>query len=498
VAIPDVDVPGSDGWWMNKAWTELKAKRKHYTLLENYRRGTPPISMGTAKVASAFYRFQQQCRTNVADLAVQALVERMGVRTIRTAASADDDGDVQATRLWSASGMSVAQSDVYRMLATYGEAFTSTSAPDTDDGWSRIVAEDPRECVVLHDNQGRAVAGFKLASDTLGGYDYAILWRPGRKVVAVKEGATGGPRERTDRMLRPPATAFSAASFTIRPERPDDAADDDPTTPIWSESYDQTDLPLVRHVAPEGVGVFERHLDLVDQINHIVLQGLVIATLQAFKQRAIESDQPLPTHTPDGKEIDWNDLFSADPGSLWLLLPGQKIWESGQVDLTGILQQAKDAIQRFASVTRTPFSMFSSDAVNQSAQGAQLTREGLVFKVESYQRAEDAALAVSLSIGFKFMPDAVRFAEVDGGRVDRADPTGIVIDWLPAERFSLAERSQADSQTTSLSVRGKLRRIWQLTPAEIDQVMNERREDALLEAIAKGPSSVGAGAAASA
>lgn len=487
MAIKNVDQAGSDGWWMQQCWIALRDQRRDLTRLENYRRGTPQVSMGSPATQSAFYRFQRQCRTNVADLVVQALIERLGVRTIRTAAGGDDDGDVQATRMWQASGMDVGQSDLNRMLATFGRACTSTSAPDIDGGWSRIVPEDPRECVVIRDAHGRTVAGFKLFHDQLSQVDYAILWRPGRKVVGTRARASRPGLIGPDLAMREPKLMFIASAFDLRPEQPSGwEPTGDPTADLlWSESYEVQDIPIVDHVAPDGVGVFERHIDLIDQINHIILQGLVISTLQAFKQRALELTEDLPKYDPETNlEIDYNDVFAADPGALWKLPIGAKIWESGAVDITGILQQAKDAIQRFAAVTRTPFSMFSSDSVNQSAAGAQLTKEGLVFKAEDYQRVETRGLIEALSIGFKFMPDSVRYVDVNGARVDRADVAGMSIEWLPAERYSLAEKAQADSQATSLPRRQRLSRIWGFTPAEVDIAMSQAAEDAMLATLA--------------
>lgn len=483
---------------MQRCWLELKAKRKRLVRLENYRRGTPPVQLGTTNAASGFYKFQRQCRTNVADLVVQALIERLGVRTVRTAASTDKDGDVQATAMLQGSGLGTSLTDVFRMLATFGEAYLHDTAPEAAGQWGRISAEDPRECIVLCDAVGRDLVAFKLFHDPIGGYDYAILWRagdgetPGRKVIAYAERATAPNGFHPDGSLRAPRIQFAPSTFTIRSIRPEDAETDNVATPLWSEEYATPDLPLTRVVAPDGVGVFERHLDLIDQINHIILQGLVIATLQAFKQRALIADKenpPLPDTDPKtGEKINYDDLFSADPGALWELPPGWRIWESGEVNLQGILAQAKDAIQRFAAVTRTPFSMFVSDATNQSAEGAQLTREGLVFKTEDFQRAIAGPLMRAISLGFKYMPNDVRFAMVDGAQIDRADLAGMAIDWLPAERYSLQERATADASAKALSTRQRLARIWGLTPAEIDQNMSQLNEDALREQIAKATS----------
>jgi hypothetical protein len=56
------------------------------------------------------------------------------------------------------------------------------------------------------------------------------------------------------------------------------------------------------------------------------------------------------------------------------------------------------------------------------------------------------------------------------------------IDWLPAERYSLAEKAQADSQALSLPRRQKLRPDLGMTPAEVDLAMAQAAEDALLAA----------------
>lgn len=483
MSIPDVDKPGSDGWWMHRGWDELRLQRHGLTRLENYRRGTPPMNCAvTPDVQAAWYRAMQMARLNVADLVVKALVERLEVRTIRTAADHDDDGDAVATRMWQASGMKLGHADLKRMLATFGRALTSISAPDQDEQWPRIAPEDPRECVVVRDVCGRRVAGFKLFHEPLGRVDYAILWRPGRKIVAVRENASRPVTCGKDRALREPRLSFSPTAFTVRTLEPEDwEPSGDPTKDLlWSEEYAEQTIPIVEHVAPDGVGVFELHTDVLDEINDIRFQALATAKLQAFRQRAMELAEELPKTDPEtGIEIDYNDVFAAHPGALWKLPIGAKIWESGQADMNGIRSLGKDRLQDVAAVTRTPFSMFSSDSVNQSAEGAQLTREGLVFKAEDFQRIEDDGLIESLSIGFRFAPDDVRYADVDGVRVDRADPAGMAIGWLPAERYSLAERTLADSQS-SLPRRQKWARFYNMTPAEVDLAMSQAAEDVLL------------------
>jgi hypothetical protein len=79
-----------------------------------------------------------------------------------------------------------------------------------------------------------------------------------------------------------------------------------------------------------GVGEFEPHLDVLDRINHMILQRMVIATMQAFRQRAIKGDtEDMPDKDPEtGEEIDYDDIFAADPGALWRLPKVRDMWES--------------------------------------------------------------------------------------------------------------------------------------------------------------------------
>ena len=471
----DVTEPQSPGWWMQQLWRQLSAGQKRFQLLEDYRCGRPRLILGSEAVRSAFARFQRVARSNFADVIVQAMVERMAVRAIRTAADATDNGDERAQAMWKANALEIFQSDVYRMMATFGIGYVSLAQPEDDAEFPIITVEDPRQVVTIQDpvNPLKTLAAFKLYHDQMAGEDVAVLWLPGQKVVATrKRAARIAPPPTEMSFIGPPPlvpVSFSPAAFTIDEAR--------------SEEYSVQDIPVVPFGNRDRVGEFELHLDLLDRINHMILQRIVIATLQAFKQRAIElsdqaTDDPndpraLPTHDDEGNLIDYDDLFSADPGALWRLPVGAKIWESSQADIGGILTAVKDDAMHLAVVTRTPFSMFTPDAANQSAEGAQLQREGLVFKVEDRDRIAGRSWAEVVSIGFKMMGDT-----------DRAPVSGISVDWVPAERYSLAEKAQADAQALSLPWEQKMRLIWQLDPNEVAIASAQRAHDAMLAAMA--------------
>lgn len=489
----DVTTPESPGWWMNLLWKQLGAEQPRLRRLDAYRRGQANVVLGSERLQSAYYKFQNMSRSNFADLIVCAMTNRMSVRSIRTAAASDDNGDQQAWRIWTANALNVWQTDLYRTMGTFGAAYVAIGSPTEPDGEPVITIEDPRRTITIQDplRPWKSIAAFKLYHDPQAQIDYAILWLPGEKWIAQRPRkarlVTGGQNGKPE---LPPVT-FSATAFSLMPigeigddggmvwasEQPEGALDivgfaDDYDGPV-SERYELLDVPVVRYGNRDGVGEFELHTDVLDRIAHVTLQQMVIATLQAFKQRAIQIDagsEDLPDEDEDGNTINYDEVFEADPGALWRLPIGAKIWESGQVDLSGILAAAKDWVLHLAACTQTPFPMFSPDSANQSANGASLYREGLTFKVEDRCRIVGAGHAQVLAISFKLKGDTVR-----------GNPADIIIDWDPADRYSILEMAQADAQS-SLPLAQKAARIYGMSPADVKITIAQASQEAFLTA----------------
>jgi len=482
--VIDTTVPGTPGFWMKTLWNQLQAEQRRFKLLEDYYSGRPPLAWGSEDSKARFYRFQQTSRTNFAKLIIKAPSSRCGIRSVATAADHDENGDQVAWQLLRANDAQVHFSDVTRTAFKFGRSFMSVGSPDpeVDSVNAVITAEDPRQVVCSMDpmRPRRVVAAFKLYHDDQAQLDIAILWLPGEKWVATRERKVSSQSQVRNRgllaMMEPTPVSFSASSFEMRPfeGEPVDDGDDDGGVPdvddgIFSERYEVRDIPVVPFNYDEGSGRYELHTDLLDRINHLHLQLIVIATLQAFRQRAIEiqSADDMPERDDDGNLIDYNDIFAADPGALWKLPAGATIWESGQVDLMGILQAIKDAILQLAAVTQTPLSMFTPDAATQTAEGASLQREGLVSDVDEFLRGADSSLARVLSLAFKFMGDETR-----------ADVSQISVDWLPTERYSLSEQGSAAAQALSSLTWEQIQRIvWQQTPSQIDAAQVQRVAD---------------------
>lgn len=409
--------------------------------------GDGPLPHVSEAVREAYRNFQKKSRTNWAELVVEACRERMTLTGFRTAVESGESGDARALEIREANGLAVESADVYQMMLAAGDGYMIIGGTDEDPDVPVITGEDPRQVVTIHDPVRQRVVreALKIFHDPEIERDYAFLYVPGRRFVASRD-----VRKRPkDQVVR-----FNARTWD------------------WDQQYGGADgeviphdvVPVVRFRNRRGVGEFELHRDLLDRIDHMVLQRLVIATFQAFKQRAIKN---LPDSDPEtGEDIDWTDVFSADPGALWQVPEGVDFWESGQVDLTPCLTAVKDDLRSLAAVTRTALSYLAPDAAAQSAEGASLMREGLIFRTEDrIARASEAEKDV-MSLAFRTVGDEER--------ANRAQLTPI---WASPERLSLAVRGDAAVKAQDIPRRERLIRIWGFKPDEADRMMVEAAAD---------------------
>lgn len=464
----DVETPLSAGWWFDRLNTKLNARRTRADRLASYYRGDPPLPEGARGIEDAYRAFQRKARTNFAELIVEALRERCVVAGFRTGATGDDVDDETAWKMFRAAGGPVELSDATETSFALGDGYV-IAGKDPRTGKPILTSEDPRQVVTEHDpqQQRRVVAALKQYHDDVRQADFAFLF------LAADDRAAAGQRVRMFVFVRS-ARSNTFATDTVQ-NRGSVAYSG------WDYDSDQggetgielpvTRVPVVRLRNKRGVGEFETHIDLLDRINHMLLQRMVIATMQAFRQRAIVGD--LPDVDDDGNPIDWADLLSADPGAFWRLPADVTMWESQQVDLTPILSSVKDDVLHLAAVTRTPLHMLTPDAAAQgSAEGATLQREGLVFKAEDRQERLGVAIAQLLSLMFELDGDA-----------QRADVESIDVLWRPAERYSLTERAQAAQLALQAGVpwATRMTSIMQYSPQDVTRMDVERADDAVLQ-----------------
>lgn len=447
----DVQSPGSPGWWLDRLYRKLSENRARYDMLDAYYKGEAGIPVLASKAARESYqRLMQMARMNFAELVVEAVRERMVPISFRTGAAGDDLGDQVAWDLWQANSLDADSALVHRTALSLGDAYVIVGGVDPEIGAPLITPEDPRQVVTESDPRRRrkTVAGLKVFRDDVQGADMAYLYLPGE---VYRAGTRGQPAD----------TPFNAQAWSWLSDEPDRLPA--PVVPVVR-------FPNRADLYGRGYGEFETHVGLLNRINYTILNRLEIATLQAFRQRAAKN---LPNVDENGNQIDYSDVFNMDPGAFWLLPEGAELWESGQVDLSGVRAAIRDDVQDLAAVTRTPLFYLTPEANNGSAEGASLAREGLVFKTGDriVQTAESWEQVMSLAFTF-------------AGDAERASRRDMQCLFASPERFSLAERFDAATKAQAAGVpwRQVMSDVLQYSPQDIARMEAERASDALLAA----------------
>lgn len=450
--------PESVGWWVNRLLRRLAADTPTYDQLDAYYHNTAAVPVGTSKeVKRAYQQLMRMAHTNYAQLVVDAVRERMMPGGFRIGDSDDPGGDAEGWRIWQANHLDADCDLVHTAQLAMGAAYVIVGpAPDDQDA-PLITPEDPRQVVVEYEpgRRRRVAAALKLFRDDVAEVDRLFLYLPGEVVQATRERKTSVDEERV------PATA---TGWTVEAVQQLPIASV-PVVPFLNKA------DMVNRTTSE----LQDHLGLLNRINFTVLQRLEIATLQAFRQRALKGVPPTDEH---GNEIDYDDIFANDPAALWILPETAEIWESGQVDLGPIRQAVRDDVQDLAATTRTPLYYLTPDAANGSAEGAALAREGLVFKCWDRIRQAGEAWEQVLRLAFAF-----------DGDTERASAQRTEIMWLSPERYSLNERADAASKALAGGVpwHTVMTDIWQFSPQKVDQMDAQRAGEAMLTQLAEGP-----------
>ena len=423
---------------------ELAKRQSHLNLLERYYDGDAPLPEGAEGQSRAYRRFQRKARLNVAQLAVAAVRERMVIGGFRTGAVADENGDNEARRLWKANNLDVYSADLHTNFLKFGEAYAIVGMPMNRE-FPLVTVEDPRQVYAMTspEDPSHVLASVKVFSE--GGKHYAYFYYSDEILVFEKPGDT---------------SAYDVDKWVFDEEH--------------SGPNPLGECPVVKFTNADERGEYEPFLDIIDRINHMILQRLIIATTQAFKQKWVKGD--FPTHDPDGNEIDYNGLFEASPGAMWVLPPEADIGEMDQSSMQDIINAVRADIQDFAAVTRTPMHYLSPDGANQSAEGASLSREGLVFKTEDRIARATVGWSKVMSLMFKWMGDQERAELLD------LEPL-----WKPAERYSMSERADANTKFQDIPFRSRMKLIGQFSPAEVAEMEVERAGEALLTEALLGP-----------
>lgn len=430
--------------WVTFLTGRMDAARPRIDRLRGYTNGNAPLPEMGPNLRKSWAAFQKKALANSGALIVDTLVERIIPNGILVGDEPNSDLALQARRIWRDNRMDIAFKDAARDACTVGVGYLLETVGD---GGEAVITRELPEQFYAEPNPLRpwkaiaAVKGWRSIPD---GVDHLSVW-----VDGVKASFTRSSYDKQARLIR----RFSGKWDLV-----------------GVESY-AGDPPVVLLENKDSMGEFEAHTGLIDRINTGILYRLVTMAMQTYRQRALKSANgsdgaALPDEDEKGNQIDYQEIFEPGPGALWELPPGIEIWESQTVDLTPMLSAVKDDWRELAGETHTPVSAMLPDAANQSASGAEMPMQQLVFKAEDRIARFKPAMAVCL----------VKALQIEGA--DLGDLT-VEVKFMPPATVSLTEKYAAAAQAKAAgeALETIQENILGYSPEQIAQDKQRRAEE---------------------
>ncbi len=455
----DASQPQSPGWWLNRLSTRLRLQLAGMNLLESYYIGEHPLPRGDRDRARIYRDFQRRARSNYTGLVVESVKERLHVDGFRAGGTATDTQDKDAWRIWQANSLDSDSGMVHQQALTMGRSYVivgaDPQAKDSDPGTPVITAEDPRQ--VIHEaspvNRRRLLAALKIYDDELAGNQAAVLYLPDD--IWYFKGPRIGTGTSWTAGIDPRAWYFDTTDDT-----PDGSASNPlgvvPVVPFYNR-------PRLRPNGYKTMGEFEDVTDVQDRINGDTLDRLVIARMQAYRQRFVS-----------GMEVEKDSAgqpirpFDPDVTSLWIATDHEtKFGDFSESDLKGILEATSGDVTHLAAITRTPPQYLLGQMANLSGDALEAAQSGLISKVQERQLhyGESWEQTMRLASMYTRGPDVPPDAEVVW-----ADPT----------QRSLVDLSQAGVALQTAGVPWRTRMEWMgFSPTDIERMAAEQIQDAL-------------------
>lgn len=479
--LEGADIPQSPAWWFkilagklqdrrtgrcgplmwSRALTNRRGLRPGLDTLSDYLEGDPPLLNVAKGWEDTFREVVRLGRLNPAPLLIQAKSNRLKLLGFQTSAVSDDIGDTKARDIMRANDMVVKNREIHEFALTYADGYAMVTPPAGKRTLSLITSEDPRETITADDvATGETLAALKLYRDDYDSADIAHLYvTEDDGNVSHYEAHAGG------------RTHITATSFRLTARWEWVGLNETSSTPIVLDTLPR--MPIIRYKNRLGRGEFENHLTHLDRINDQIMNKVVIAKIQAFRQMAIKGLPDKKFEIVDGKrvevDIDYTGVFEAAPGSLWQLPADADLWQSTPTDLGPLRLAIKDDLEQLAAMTQTALPSITPDAASGSAEGAALMRESEVGACNAIRDYFTGPHVRTISTAFELQGDQ-----------ERADVTKLKALWGPIERYSLAERGAAAAQAKGILPLEAIRRdIFQYEPGDLAELRQMDGRDLL-------------------
>lgn len=419
----DITTVDSPGWWLAQLGARLNRRQPRYKLLDDYYCGDHQLPEGHIRARQAFRNFQRKSRTNYMLPVVDAVWERLKVVGFSTGSGATAATDSEAWRIWQGNHLDADQGILFNTATKFPDAYVIIGPPDpeADPELPIITIEDPREVIVDEDprNRRKLRAGLKTWVDDLDGRRHAVVYLP----------------DEIHYFIAPLTTNKSTgATYTTRSKRLSGFASWDVEDP--QEDNEIGRVPIVRFVGRPQIGngpvdgaseLEGGPIDIQDRINDEVFDRLVIAKMQAYRQRWAKG---VKTKDNAGNDVDLPFIPGVD--LLWAVEdPLAEFGDFAQSDMTGLLEAIKDDVTALAVLTGLPPSYIQGALVNVGADTVASTQDRLVTKCEDRAEQYGESLEDTISVAFAYL-----------GHTESVGVDSEVV-WGDFERRSIAQLADA-------------------------------------------------------
>lgn len=415
-------------------------------------------------------------QTNWAKLIVSATTDRLGILGFRSAAASDENGDEVIAQLFDRDEMGIQAQEAMALACGYRQSYLYV-----DPRTKRQKVFPPTNAAVMRDPYGEPIAAVVMYRDRALQRDVLNLFIRGEIDPATGEAAGGVYMAVAVKEITSVTPTLSIEEARARAAKKDHECITAYDTEIpynrlvsqgwtWWKEYDPIEvsrIPVTVLKNKDARAEFEEHISLIDRINHMVAHRLLIATMQAFRQRVFIGN--FKEFDREGRPIDYDNVFKNGIGINWMLPKESNFQESAQTSFQEFLQAAKQDVQDLASLTYTPMSYFS-DSLNQSSAGADAARENSTAKVEDRRKRFAPAWKRHVSL----------LLELNGEK-ERADINKLEPIWGPLQTYTLTEKTAAFATlvTNGIAISTALREGLHFTPEQITRAQVEIRDEAL-------------------
>lgn len=447
---------GSPVWWINRLTNRLRQRWARYDRLDKYYRGEHDLPEGDDRCLELYRNFQRLAITNYMPMVADAVRERLTVDGFNAGAKSSDKTNTLAWQAWQANRLDARANQLTSTALVLSDAYAIVGPTPEGEKFPLITVEDPRQVIneVNPANRWDVRAGLKTWCDEVEQYRYAVLYLPD-SIHYYRSRDVSLSVNASNQILSPPLARGigQPVGFTSWEEYED---------PIDNEAGS---VPVVRFCADpmldgEGWGEFERLLNIQDRYNFLVLNMMVVVTVQAFRQRYIKG---LSTTDPaTGEKIDLSRFF---PGAniLWAVEDENvDFGEFEEVDLTPFITAIERTEAEIVKLAGLPPHYVMGDLVNAAADALAAAEARLVSKVRDRQLEFGEAWEQVMRLVFAYR-----------GQPGLILPDAQVL-WRDAERRSIAQLADAAVKARSAGVPWKERMtMLGYSDAEIERMEPE-------------------------